>query len=151
MRSCRKLLQLFHHLQRSRRVLIVDQNDLNELKHHILAANYKVQPLHTIKTLHCSGRHVDNSIVQNSAKIARHSMEAFTSSKDAGYGTVLGAFAGDAAGGVLEFLPAPPSSSQVDNALTMCGGGVWQLGPGQVSGCQRAAQVNLMCCLACVN
>ena len=50
-------------------------------------------------------------------------------------GALLGAAVGDAAGGVLEFA-GKPSDADVAAALTMPGGGVWQLAPGQA---RRAA------------
>lgn len=54
-------------------------------------------------------------------------------SQSAGYGAVLGALTGDAAGGVLEFLGRKPSRADVDRALGMPGGGVFNLAPGQVT------------------
>ena len=53
-------------------------------------------------------------------------------SKDAAMGTVLGAFCGDAAGGVLEFLQGKIDPERVEKALRMPGGGQnFGLGPGQ--------------------
>jgi ADP-ribosylglycohydrolase len=51
----------------------------------------------------------------------------------AAYGAVCGAMAGDAAGGVLEFLGRRPERSEVDRALNMPGGGVFDLAPGQIT------------------
>ena len=45
---------------------------------------------------------------------------------------ILGAWVGDAIGGVLEF-GGVPSRGAVDEAFRMCGGGVHKLGPGQVT------------------
>jgi ADP-ribosylglycohydrolase len=54
-------------------------------------------------------------------------------SESAAYGAVCGALAGDAAGGVLEFIGKKPSRSDVDYALNMPGGGVFKLAPGQIT------------------
>jgi ADP-ribosyl-[dinitrogen reductase] hydrolase len=56
-----------------------------------------------------------------------------TESKSAGYGAVIGALVGDAAGGVLEFLGRRPTRNDVDRALNMPGGGVFGLAPGQIT------------------
>jgi ADP-ribosylglycohydrolase len=56
-----------------------------------------------------------------------------TESHSAGYGAVIGALVGDAAGGVLEFLGRRPTRNDVDRALTMPGGGVFGLAPGQIT------------------
>ena len=50
----------------------------------------------------------------------------------AAQGAVVGAFVGDASGAPLEFKPQP-TPEQVAEALTMPGGGVWNVGPGQVT------------------
>ncbi len=49
---------------------------------------------------------------------------------DAAVGAVLGALVGDAAGAVLEFADGP---LDVERAMTMPGGGVWRVAPGQVT------------------
>ena len=51
----------------------------------------------------------------------------------AAFGAVCGALAGDAAGGVLEFLGRSPTRSDVDHALGMPGGGAFSLAPGQIT------------------
>lgn len=56
-----------------------------------------------------------------------------TESQSAGYGAVIGALVGDAAGGVLEFLGRKPTRNDVDRALNMPGGGVFGLAPGQIT------------------
>lgn len=43
-------------------------------------------------------------------------------------GCVLGALCGDAAGAFLEFRPV--TQEAVEHAMTMAGGGVFQVGPG---------------------
>lgn len=48
-------------------------------------------------------------------------------------GAVLGALIGDAAGATLEFLGRKPTTGEVEQALGMCGGGVWSLSPGQIT------------------
>lgn len=48
-------------------------------------------------------------------------------------GAVLGALIGDAAGATLEFLGRKPTEEEVEQALGMCGGGVWNTAPGQVT------------------
>ena len=54
-------------------------------------------------------------------------------SQSAAYGAVCGALVGDAAGGVLEFIGKKPSRPDVDFALSMPGGGVFKLAPGQIT------------------
>ena len=51
---------------------------------------------------------------------------------DAGVGALLGACVGDAAGAVLEFAD-PPTATDVEWAMTMPGGGVWRVAPGQIT------------------
>jgi len=46
-------------------------------------------------------------------------------------GAVMGALVGDAAGGVLEFMGRAPTQQEVDEAMQMPGGGVFELAPGQ--------------------
>jgi hypothetical protein len=48
-------------------------------------------------------------------------------------GAVIGALIGDAAGGVLEFIGRAPTQIEVAHALTMPGGGVFNLAPGQIT------------------
>ncbi|MBX3010628.1 MAG: ADP-ribosylglycohydrolase family protein [Caldilineaceae bacterium] len=62
---------------------------------------------------------------------------------DAALGALLGACVGDAAGAVLEFMDQPLTSEQVQRALTMPGGGVWGVAPGQITD-----DGELMLCLA---
>ena len=52
---------------------------------------------------------------------------------DLAMGAVLGALIGDAAGATLEFLGRKPSAEEVEKALGMCGGGIWNTAPGQVT------------------
>jgi ADP-ribosyl-[dinitrogen reductase] hydrolase len=47
------------------------------------------------------------------------------------YGSVFGALIGDAAGGVLEFMGRKPTKDEVQIAMDMPGGGVFNLAPGQ--------------------
>lgn len=46
---------------------------------------------------------------------------------------LVGACAGDAAGATLEFIGRRPHREEVEQALRMVGGGVWQLAPGQIT------------------
>ena len=46
-------------------------------------------------------------------------------------GAVMGALVGDAAGGILEFMGRAPTQQDVDEAMQMPGGGVFELAPGQ--------------------
>ena len=62
---------------------------------------------------------------------------------DAALGALLGACVGDAAGAVLEFMEPAPTAAQVQWALTMPGGGVWGVAPGQITD-----DGELMLCLA---
>jgi len=48
-------------------------------------------------------------------------------------GCLIGACAGDAAGATLEFIGRRPSNNEVEHALRMVGGGVWQVAPGQIT------------------
>ena len=52
---------------------------------------------------------------------------------DLAMGAVLGALIGDAAGATLEFLGRTPSAEEVEKALGMCGGGIWNTARGQVT------------------
>lgn len=61
-------------------------------------------------------------------------MNDFTAQQyDAALGALLGACVGDAAGATLEFLGKPITPELVDHALSMPGGGVWNVAPGQVT------------------
>lgn len=62
---------------------------------------------------------------------------------DAALGCLLGACIGDAAGAVLEFMEPPPTQADVAWAMTMPGGGVWDVAPGQITD-----DCELMLCLA---
>lgn len=62
---------------------------------------------------------------------------------DAALGALLGACVGDAAGTVLEFMEPPPTPADVAWAMTMPGGGVWGVAPGQITD-----DCELMLCLA---
>lgn len=59
-------------------------------------------------------------------------MAVTDASFDRAYGALLGAFVGDAAGVPVEFSSAP-SEAQVQDALSMCGGGPHSAGKGQIS------------------
>jgi len=48
-------------------------------------------------------------------------------------GGLWGAWMGDAAGAVLEFLPHVPTEVEVARALSFPGGGVWNVAPGQIT------------------
>jgi len=52
---------------------------------------------------------------------------------DLARGCLLGALIGDAIGARLEFLDRQPSKEDVEEALTMPGGGVWRVAPGQIT------------------
>lgn len=54
-------------------------------------------------------------------------------SQDVALGCLLGACSGDAAGATLEFLGRRPTHTEVESALNMTGGGVWQVAPGQIT------------------
>jgi ADP-ribosylglycohydrolase len=60
-------------------------------------------------------------------------MTTIIDGEDAALGAVLGALAGDAAGAVLEFLGRPVAEADVDHAMTMPGGGTWEVAPGQIT------------------
>lgn len=48
------------------------------------------------------------------------------------FGSIIGAFVGDAAGAVLEFMDVV-TDAHVDEALLFQGGGVFKVGPGQIT------------------
>ena len=48
------------------------------------------------------------------------------------FGSILGAFVGDAAGAVLEFMSVVTEEDAM-YALSFPGGGVWKVGPGQIT------------------
>ncbi len=52
---------------------------------------------------------------------------------DARLGCIFGALVGDAAGAYLEFIGHKPSPEEVEKAMTMPGGGIWELAPGQIT------------------
>lgn len=52
---------------------------------------------------------------------------------DAALGAILGALVGDAAGAPLEFMNPAPTTADAERALTMPGGGVWGVAPGQIT------------------
>jgi ADP-ribosylglycohydrolase len=60
-------------------------------------------------------------------------MSKSNSQMDLARGCLLGALIGDAVGARLEFLGHQPSMEDVEEALTMPGGGVWRVAPGQVT------------------
>ncbi len=62
---------------------------------------------------------------------------------DRGFGSILGALVGDAAGAYLEFLGRQPSADEVEKAMHMPGGGCWNVAPGQITD-----DGELMLCLA---
>lgn len=53
--------------------------------------------------------------------------------QDAALGAILGALVGDAAGAPLEFMSPPPTVADAQRGLTMPGGGVWRVAPGQIT------------------
>ena len=53
--------------------------------------------------------------------------------EEAALGCLLGALVGDAAGANLEFLGNPPTAEDVERAMSMPGGGVWKIAPGQIT------------------
>ena len=53
--------------------------------------------------------------------------------RDAALGAILGALVGDAAGAPLEFMEPSPTVVDAERALTMPGGGVWGVAPGQIT------------------
>lgn len=59
--------------------------------------------------------------------------EAAKDIHDAAMGCLLGACVGDAAGATLEFLGRVPSLQEVQQAMRMPGGGVWNVAPGQIT------------------
>lgn len=59
--------------------------------------------------------------------------DAASTRNDAALGAVLGALVGDATGAVLEFFGRGISPADVEHALTMPGGGTWEVAPGQIT------------------
>ncbi len=60
-------------------------------------------------------------------------MESVETRLDCARGCLVGALVGDAAGGTLEFLGRRPSKGEIERALSMAGGGVFRLAPGQIT------------------
>ncbi len=56
-----------------------------------------------------------------------------TEIQNAALGAFIGACVGDAAGATLEFIGRKPTDEEVDKAMTMPGGGVLQVAPGQIT------------------
>lgn len=54
-------------------------------------------------------------------------------SKEHAHGAILGALTGDAAGAVLEFFGREIGEPDVASAMSMPGGGTWEVAPGQVT------------------
>lgn len=52
---------------------------------------------------------------------------------DRACGALIGLLIGDAAGAPLEFLGRTPTAADVSRALTMPGGGIWRVAPGQIT------------------
>ena len=59
-------------------------------------------------------------------------MESAENKYDAALGSLLGAFVGDAAGATLEFMELI-TPADLQRALEMRGGGIWQTAPGQIT------------------
>ena len=60
-------------------------------------------------------------------------MTSAETNHDAALGCLMGACVGDAAGAVLEFMGRKPNETDVEWAMTMPGGGCWQVAPGQIT------------------
>lgn len=150
MRSiCRKLLrQLQHNSQhegqhfRKQTRIVLDRNDVYDLKHYLEARNSIFECCSGPGKLYLSFAEL-SALFKPQSTVEKHIAAYWASmsssdSKDAAYGAILGAFVGDAAGGVLEFMSSA-TADEVDAALEkMPGGGCWQLGPGQVCVCSPA-------------
>lgn len=54
-------------------------------------------------------------------------------SQDVALGCLLGACSGDAAGATLELIGRRPTRAEIEGALNMPGGGVWNVAPGQIT------------------
>ncbi len=89
------------------------------------------------KKLMSSARQVRETLGIEGSKIILDDENLFPKNLSAqassAFGAVCGALAGDAAGGVLEFLGRKPNRSDVDRALGMPGGGAFSLAPGQIT------------------
>ena len=59
-------------------------------------------------------------------------MESAENKYDAALGSLLGAFVGDAAGATLEFMELI-TPADLQRAMEMRGGGIWQTAPGQIT------------------
>jgi ADP-ribosyl-[dinitrogen reductase] hydrolase len=53
--------------------------------------------------------------------------------EDRALGCLIGALVGDAAGATLEFLERKPTSIEIEQAMTLPGGGILNLAPGQIT------------------
>lgn len=121
--------------------MVLDRNDVYDLKHYLEASNSVFECSSGPGKLHLSFAELSALFKPKSTaetQIAAYWASMSSSdSKDAAYGAILGAFVGDAAGGVLEFMSSV-TAEEVEAALEMPGGGCWQLGPGQVCVCSPA-------------
>lgn len=128
----RKLIRhLQHHSEGSsaerKRLFFLDHNDLSDLRQYVQAVNNKI--LRDICGEQGGLHNYSYSDIRQLCKPLK-SVEVFriaafwinqeAMSKDAAYGAILGAFSGDAAGGVLEFMPKA-SSKQVWGSLPLKG------------------------------
>ena len=124
---CRKLLQLLRHIHQHqdataaerRRVFFLDHNDLSDLQQYIAVRSccYYLNSCGPKKT--CSYSYSEIRQLCKPVALETYRIAAFwtpkmsADSKDCAFGAVLGAFVGDAAGGVLEFMQGKPSSDEV--------------------------------------
>ncbi len=96
---------------------------------YFMLARQHASSIFTFSTRSFSRRAAQGKPRGQAAQLASMSSAAHLA---AAQGAVVGAFVGDASGAPLEFMPQP-TLEQVNEALTMPGGGVWNVGPGQVT------------------
>lgn len=111
---CRKLLrQLQQHnsnegiAARKQVRIILDRNDVYDLKHYIDASNCSFSTLAGAANKSYTAadiRHLFKPTEAQTHQIAAYWASSSMDSKDSALGAILGAFVGDAAGGVLEFM-----------------------------------------------
>ena len=75
-------------------------------------------------------------------------MPDLTAEQKASLGSMLGAFIGDSLGSYLEFEIGKLETTEIAKAMTMPGGGCWEVQPGQVTDDSELAMCQLRGLLA---
>ena len=87
-------------------------------------------------------------MVQNTSEYAKLQAAELNTEQKACLATMLGAFIGDSLGSYTEFIRGDAPNEEVEQAMLMPGGGVWQLSPGQITDDSELAMCQLRALLA---